>query len=61
MKNQDNNYYFLTKEEQKKIDFEMIPDIDYSNIPQVNIDDFKSLDIKPRNAKRKNKKPTIKK
>ena len=61
MKNQDKNYYYLTPECQNKIDFSKIHPIDYSRIHKINYDDFKPLDIKPRERKRKNKKPTIKK
>ena len=52
MKEQDKNYYYLTDEEQKKIDFNKIPEIDLSNIPPVNCDEFTTIETK---------KPTIKK
>lgn len=41
MKNQDKNYYYLTPECQKKIDFTKIHPIDYSRIPKIDYDRFK--------------------
>lgn len=62
MKKQDNNYFYLTEEEQKKIDFRKIPPVDFDKfeldltdiIEKIKVDShFKNCRQKRVNGKQK--------